>query len=385
MFVLPTHVGSIYRVVATLVGTALLLWSVGFYSTAEAANVTQFSDTLSDSAPGSLSDHTIVFTTPTGVTNGQTITIDFSDGPFVLGSVDETDVDVASTTGDFNVAADCSGTDEVSASFGAGPVLTLTFCAGDGGYLDPAGTTTIKIGSNATFGGDTGNADAQMTNPAVGSYVVSTVAGADNGDTRVAIVDNVTVTASVETTFDFTITGLATSTAVNGTSTTGSTSPQSIPFGVVTAWEVKTLAQRLNVVTNARNGFVVTVEQDQNLLSSTGADIDGFIDGGYDNTPVAWQDPANTILQENTYGHWGLTSEDDLNTNEFSTCVGGATGCWVAASTTPREIFEHNGPSDGTSSNIGSTTVGYQIEISPLQEAGDDYTTTLTYIATPTF
>jgi hypothetical protein len=31
------------------------------------------------------------------------------------------------------------------------------------------------------------------------------------------------------------------------------------------------------------------------------------------------------------------------------------------------------------------TEVGYKIEITPLQEAADDYTTTLTYIATPTF
>jgi hypothetical protein len=45
----------------------------------------------------------------------------------------------------------------------------------------------------------------------------------------------------------------------------------------------------------------------------------------------------------------------------------------------------HTGPSDGFTAGQGATRVGYQIEISALQEAGDDYSTTLRYIATPTF
>ncbi|NCO62191.1 hypothetical protein GW879_01920, partial [Candidatus Kaiserbacteria bacterium] len=121
---------------------------------------------------------------------------------------------------------------------------------------------------------------------------------ADTGRTRVAIVDTVLVTASVDTTFDFTVSGLATSTAVNGTSTTGLTTATTIPFGVLTSGAVKTMAQKLDVVTNARNGFVVTVEQDGNLQSSTGADVDGFIDGAYTDTPAVWAAPTNNIADE---------------------------------------------------------------------------------------
>jgi hypothetical protein len=140
------------------------------------------------------------------------------------------------------------------------------------------------------------------------------------------------------------------------------------------------MGQQLSVTTNSRNGFVVTVEQDQNLLSSNGADIDGFKDGAYTNTPTAWTSPTNVITNENTWGHWGLTSEDaDLNSDEFGSAL------FVAASSTPRQIFSHSGPADGTTANMGRTEVGYQIEITPLQEAGDDYNTILTYIATPTF
>lgn len=207
-----------------------------------------------------------------------------------------------------------------------------------------------------------------------------TAGAADTGRTRVAILDNVDVTAIVNTSLTFTVSGLATSTAVNGTSTTGSTTANAIPFGVLNAGTIYTMGQRLNVTTNARNGFVVTVAQDQNLLSANNADIDGFIDGAYTNTPAAWVAPTNNISNENTWGHWGLTSEDvDLNGDEFGSAL------FVAASTTPRQIFAHTGPSDGTTANIGETDIGYQIQITPLQEAADDYNTILTYVATPTF
>jgi hypothetical protein len=45
----------------------------------------------------------------------------------------------------------------------------------------------------------------------------------------------------------------------------------------------------------------------------------------------------------------------------------------------------HDGPADGTTDGVGDAYIGYQVQISPLQEAGDDYTTTLRYVITPTF
>lgn len=375
MFVLSnTH--ATYRVVAILVAVATVLFSLGLHIQVDAANVTDFKDTLSDSAPSAASNHEIEFVSPTGIPAGQSIVVTF---PTVPDAFDLEDI----TVSDIDLEED--GVDE---TLGAGvwtvstTSTSITFLSGTGAIAADA-TTTIKIGTNADAGTN------RIINPATSnvSYEITLQAGtADSGATRVAIVDTVEVTASVATDFVFTVTGLATSSAVNGTTTTGSTSPTLIGFGELTQWQPKTMAQRLNVRTNARNGFVVTVEQDQNLLSSTGADIDGYLNGGYTNTPGNWSQPGNTILLEDTYGHWGLTSTDDLNSSEFQGCVNAATeGCWVAASTTPRDIFEHNGPSDGTTDDVGSTTVGYQVEISPLQEAGDDYTTTLTYIATPTF
>lgn len=375
MFKLSTNVESLHRVVAMLVAIAVLAWSVGAYSNAQAANLAVISNTLSDSDVASLSNHTIQFTVPTsspGVIAGGTIVVTFPVGfNLSTSSVAFGDVDFTINGAQQTLAAVAAP--GVWGAAVSGQNLTIT---SNNGVVTAGQIVRILVGTNATGGTN------RVTNPGIGSYeFVVTAGAADTGRTRVAILDNVDVTAKVDTSFIFTVTGLATSTVVNGTSTTGSTTATSIPFGTLIAGQMKTLAQRLNVTTNARNGFVVTVEQDQNLLSSTGADIDGFRDGAYTNIPEAWgAAPTNSILNENTWGHWGLTSEDaDLNSDEFGSAL------FVAASTTPRQIFAHTGPSDGTTVDKGVTDIGYQIQITPLQEAGDDYTTTLTYIATPTF
>ncbi|MCA9358965.1 hypothetical protein KC926_02035 [Candidatus Kaiserbacteria bacterium] len=379
MFANPTSVGISQRVVATLVACAVVLFSIGVYTTAQAANLTDISDTLSDSDVSVVSDHTIAFTVPAGspgLLATETLTITFPAG-FNMGSVAFGDVDFSINAGDQTLAAAPSG-----ATWGAavaGQVLTITSGTG---VLSAGDVVEIQIGTNAAGGSN------QITNPTAGSYeIVVTAGAADTGRTRVAIIDNVLVTAIVNTSFDFTITGLATSTAVNGTSTTGSTSPTAIPFGVLTAGEIKSLAQRLNVSTNARNGFVVTVESDGDLQSSTGAIIDNFDDGSdVSDTGTVWNAPGNLIGDETTWGHWGLTSNDsDLNSlGGFYSGEFGANE-FVAASTSPRAVFHHDGPSDGTTANIGQSDVLYQVEITALQEAADDYSTTLTYIATPTF
>lgn len=374
---------TVLQAIAAVASLAIILWSLGFpvLRFAEAANVTSFSNTLSDSAPSVVSDHTIVFTTPTGVANGETITLDFSDGPFVVGSVDHTDIDVE-TTGDFSVAADCTGTDEVSAAFG-GTTLTLTLCAGDGAAIAANGTTTIEIGLNATADA---TGDAQLTNPAAGSYQIPLTAGsADTGETRVAIVDAVTVTATVDTIFTFTVNAVAGGTSVNTSDTTGGpTTPTTIPFGELEADTASTAAQNLEVSTNASNGFVVTVAADQQLQSANGADIDGFVDGNYTTTPTAWASPSASPTLENEWGHWGLSSDDATLTAGLSDLYSGGDS-FVSASTSPVEVFRHDGPTDGSVSGEGTANVIYKVEVTALQEAADDYTATLTYVATPVF
>lgn len=366
------------KTIAMVAGLSTVFWSIGlpYLQLAGAANITNVSDTLSDSDLGVSSNHTIVYEATSGVGNGATSTIVLPNS-FGTSAVDFSDIDITGgNQGAFTVAADCSAADEVSAAFSS-TTLTFVFCPGDGGLLDPGEEVTILIGTHASGGDD------QLVNPGtVGSYEITITSGpTDTGATRVAIIDDVTVTAAVDTIFTFTVDGVAPGQAVNGETTSGSSSATAIPFGNLTDGVASTTAQDLAVETNASNGFVVTVQLDGPLESSTGADIDGFVDGSYTDTPTAWSAPSGTLGSENTYGHWGMTSDDFVTgrASEF------AVSKFVSASTTPSIVMGHTGPADGTTAGVGAARVGYRVEITALQEAGDDYTATLTYVATPTF
>jgi len=347
---------------------------------AQAANVTTLTNNLSTSEPGVGSDHTIEFVTPTGVATGSAITVDFSDGPFVVGSVDFTDIDVQEGAADLTVAADCTtatGLPVVSAAFSS-EVLTITFCGDGTADLAPGASTTIQIGLNADGG------DAQLVNPAVNanSYVIPVTAGADSGETRVMILDQVTVSATVDTIFTFTVNAVASGVTIGSDTTGTTTTATSVAFGELSADNATSAAQRLEVSTNAANGFAVTVATDQQLTAGNGAVIDGYQDGSFATTPDVWLSPGGTPGQPNEAGHWGLTSDDTtLSGGDFFT--GGTE--FVSASTTPVEVFRHDSPVAGGGAGEGTANVLYKIEITALQEAADDYTATLTYVATPIF
>lgn len=381
MYAFENKMFPAYRAIAMLVAVALVLWAVGYNiapGQAEAANVTSFSDTLSDSAPNSPSNHTLIFTTPNGLLIGETIEYTFPAG-FNLQNLDFNDMDLRDDGADQTLAAAAgAGTWGVSTT-----TTTITLETPTDTGVGSSSIIALFIGTHASSGA---TGDTQILNPSATSSYEIDVAGTmtDSGHTRVAIVENVAVTAQVNTQFTFTVSGTTTGVTVNGspTTTASDTTPTSLPFGTLSAGTSVVLGQDLTVETNAVDGFVVTVYQDQNLQSSTGADIDGFVDGNYTDTPAAWISPSNSITNENTWGHWGLTSSDaDL--------VGQGTDFgsdeWVAASTTPRVVFAHDDPADAQTFGVGYAHVGYQVQITSLQEAGDDYSTTLTYVATPTF
>jgi hypothetical protein len=338
---------------------------MGAYSYAEAANLENVSDLMTDTSPGADSDHLITFNLVSDLTGAQTIVIDFDDtNGFDLSGV---------TTGDFSITAGTATFSE--AVDDVQDTITFTRTGGSASSTDPV-TVTIN-GSNKI----------NNPSPADGnqSYEIDISAGTDVGHTRAVILDTVLVTADVSTTFEFTVNGMAGGT-VNGETVTDDSSSTTIPFETLSAGVPKVIAQNLTVQTNALNGFVVTVEADGQLESQTGAVIDGFENGTYTDTPTDWTTgaPLNNIANPLTWGHWGITTADqdtdgmrdgdEFTANEF-----------IGVSTTPRAIFAHDGPADGSTASVGSTTVAYKVEITALQEAADDYTTTLTYIATPTF
>jgi hypothetical protein len=376
----------VLQAVAAIASFAVLLWSLGLPSIrfADASSLTDISDTLSDSAPSVGSNHTITFAIPadgTPLGSGDTITITFPDGvsDFDLSGVGIDDIDFASSS-DYAIVQGAAGADQWGV---ATSTFTVVFTAGAGVVIATGTALTVEIGNNATFGGQ---GVGQIVNPTAESYEINIATNeGDTGATRVLILETVEVTASVDTTFTFSVAGLGGGETVNGTTTTGTSTATTIPFGLMQAGvdNATTTAQRLTVSTNASQGYVVTIQVDDTLRSSTGADIDLFNNGTESDIPQAWVSPSATVGNDATYGHWGITSGDNDTTarggNEFTSDT------WIAASTTPRIVMGNDGPANGTVSGVGVTDVGFKIEISALQEAGDDYTAVLTYVATPTF
>lgn len=375
---------GILQAVAMTVGLALFLWSTGLptlFRTAEAASITNASDTLSSSAPSLASNHTIAFQTPSGMAAGQTIAITFP-AEFTIPALGVEDFDLTA-----------SGTEQtISSSNGSGvwgvstSSQTITFTSPSNVPQASSTAFSIEIGTNALSGG-TGN--TQITNPSATTSHAIDIAGTmpDLGQVRVAIVNQVVVSANVDTSLTFTVSGVNSSSTVNGSATTTSatTTSTALPFGTLGINRSKVLAHDLAVTTNASQGYTVTVVTTGALQSTTGATIDGFINGSNTNTPSAWQGPSALIADTSTYGHWGITSSDASIVPRTNAGNNFGSDQWVSPSTSPIAIMGHNGPADGIIAGSGTARIGFQAQISALQEAGDDYTTTLRYIATPVF
>ncbi|MCA9366650.1 hypothetical protein KC887_00090 [Candidatus Kaiserbacteria bacterium] len=366
---------SVLQAFAATLALAIIMWSLGLPSIrfADAAAVTNLSDTVSTSEPSVDADHTIVYNATNGVDAGETIVITFDNvsDAFDLSSLTGSDVTISGTGVTGSVGSGWTAT----VNAGSPDTVTLT-SQGAGGVVAAGATTTIVIGGTN-----------KVTNPGTpGSYPISITSGAtpvDTGETRVSIIDTVLVSATVDTVFTFAVAGVGGGVDVNGVDTTGgSTTPTTIPFGELSAGVASTAAQELSVSTNASNGFVVTAQVDGQLTSG-GADIDSFINGGDTSSPSAWTSPAGTLGSENTYGHWGMSSDDPTLTGALTDLYSGGVN-YVAASTSPIEVFRNNQPINGTLQGQGTTTVIYKVETMSLQEAGD-YQAVLTYIATPVF
>lgn len=370
------------QAVAFVLVVALFLWATGLpalFKSVEAASITSAEDVLSNSAPAEASVHTITFTLPNGMSVGQTFEIAF-DGAFDSTSTPVTAGEIAITVN--GGASSTATTTAAAGTWGITGIGTDTYTFETATDAGVASGSVLVI----TFGSETGN---MLINPhATTSYTIDIGGGAstmqDSGQVRVAIIDAVTVTADVDTSLTFSIEGVGSGATVNGspTTTVAATSPTLIPFGTLEIGSSRTLAQRLRVATNASGGYTVTMEMTGDLQSSaTGATIDGFADGSYTTTPASWSAPSGNINDTDTYGHWAITS-DDQNAGRVSEF---GSDQWVSPSTTPIIVMGHGDVADGLTDDVGSTTVGFQIGITALQEAGDDYSTTIRYVATPVF
>lgn len=378
---------KIFSIFSVLVMVALIV------PTVYAANLTSVKDTLSSSAPEAVANHGIEFTTPTGVAD---------DGSFKLVFATEFDFTPSGDfdADDFDVTIDAAEQTLVDAAPGAGEIqVDLSSIASNTVIFDmasdvslPAGAVvTVEIGTNATAGA---TGDSQITNPDTdGAYDVSITTHSDDdgtldedsnagsideGTATVYINELVTVTATVQSSLTFTIEGASTGGA-NCTYQTGTytpditTTPTTIAFGLLTADTPKKACQKLSVATNATNGYVTTVEQNNDLTSGGGDTIKDWV-GTYA-APSAW--PADPFAANPDHGYFGFHPSD----TDYSDFDSDLWAGFTSSTPTKYNVATASGPVSGTD---GENWVNYQIEVDDLQEAGV-YTNTLMYITTATF
>ena len=205
----------------------------------------------------------------------------------------------------------------------------------------------------------------------------------------VVIVDDVLMTAKVDSSLTFAVSGTSTDGIVGGIPCNNASTATNTPFGTLTVNATSTVCQTLNVTTNADDGYTVTVEQDDELTSDSLSNINSFNNSPNETgstTPEAWASPTNTLDVDHTYGHMGLHSDDSNLESAYALMDFDDGGTLFAGlnTTDPLQVMHHAGPSNGVAQNSGEVHLIYQVEVGSLQEAGD-YENTLTYICTPTF
>lgn len=337
-------------------------------------NIYNAKDTISDSDKGATNvTHTFEFTLSGTTTVGGVWRITFPDGASdfggIQGSLSHCSGLTASTTSDFVV--ECIAGAQVNAASSTKVVLTGT--TNPNPSSETATTYTINIERY----------DAEVR---LGGTLQERI------DLKVAILDDVLVTARVTSTLTFTVKGTTTAANINGDADCDvNTTTSTIPYGDISVDTNYTACQDLFVQTNASDGYIVTVEQSDELTNDGGDNINSFnnsLDDTGSTTPVAWANPKALLDQKHTYGHFGFTTNDqDLQSlgGSIYDYYGGGTALYAGFNgTDPAVIMHHDGPTLSTYLNTGRVSVAYRLRISALQEAGD-YETTLTYICTPTY
>lgn len=312
---------------------ALLLFY--FAPNVQAAALSNLSNTMSREGSAATSNHTIKFTTPSGIATGNTVTLTFPSSTFTM---------PASLTG-VTIADNGSADNAVtSASWNAGSgILTITASA----------SSTVLAGRQATIK----IPSTQITNPTVATpttYVI-TIGGTfgDTGKIAVVVVpnDQVSLTANIDPSITLSLS--ANTTAFN-TLSTGSVS-------------TSTPNITLTVGTNAYSGYTISV-QDQGNGSA----------GGLFNSAAGHNIVSNTALLVAGTEGYGIQATSANATIAAPYNVSGDNVGQLQI--TPQNLASFN---SSTSSNH-IITVSHLAAISASSKAGS-YSDTITYIATGNF
>lgn len=333
---------------------------------AHAASLTALSDTQSRVKINTASNHTLLFTTPTGAAeNTDTIIITLPSDYDATG-LDFGDVDLSygASTGYENEAtlAGSAGAGAWGAVFSGteNRILTLTYPSSGGTAITAGWKVAIEIGTNAT-GGNT-----QITNPSSATSYVISITGTfgDTGQIATAIVNDDQVVVS--TTIDPYLTFSLSQNTVTLTRSGGSLNPDSSNTGFNNG-----TANTLAAATNATSGYTITYYG--STLTNGGNTIDAMAtkttsSTGTEQFGINLKDNATPNTGAEPSGGSGAPASDYNTADQYR---------FIADTTT--SLASAGAPSAST-----TYTVSYIVNVAATTEAGA-YSTTITYICTGNF
>lgn len=272
-----------------------------------------------------------------------------------------------------------NGTNSVSAA--------LTFTIGGANKLINPAKSGSTEGAADTYSVTIQHLDKSLSYAVVDSTVI-----------KIAVVESVRVTATVDPSLTFTIAGASSGSSRCGTTTDVTTTATTVPYGSVSLAAFNDAAQQLSAVTNGAGGYAVTMISDDQLSI-----------GGDHTTEILNTDCDNETCTDTTSGEW--SSETDISGFGFSlqnvdaTTVpfqystnnqGDCTGTYCARMIPSTATAGESGTTDDSDtalqimskSTIPTTTediyVCYRLTVATTQTAGD-YEDNITYVATATF
>jgi len=386
-----------YGKITLVLGLILVL--IGMYlaiPTGRAGYTTKEKDILSDSRPSTLSNHEIQFVTPTGVdASTDTITVTFPTGwgmgTFALLNfdlaVDTTDpIDDCASFATEKTLAVAPGASPIWGIGQSGQVVTLTAPTdAASGEIAAGSCVQIEIGSNAIAGGA---GATQLTNHATPASYAIDIAGAfnDTGRVMVAVISGVTVSATVAESLSVTVNEVASATCPTTGGTKVTTTSTTVPFATVNTEAFYDGCQRVDVGTNAANGYGATVQKTQLLTCSSYTIADGSCDGGGSTcsttTAAGWATATNNgfgYCMADVAGNAATTADAAWGTNG----CGAGTQYFKLIGTlaaNAKTIMSSAGPVTGDQSYIG-----YRLTVDAAQTACTPYETVISYVVTPTY
>jgi len=317
--------------------------------------------TISDSRPSVTAGHTFTFTTATTGTIA-TIVIQYcttASGtctkPTALtttGAAQGSVTGVSAGTTTFTTDGTFTYTVTVPASIANGVAITMPYTA----ITNPSTADTSSY--------------VRITTNASGPTVIdsTTVAFA------VLTATSVAMTATVDSTFSFSVAAVNTAGTVNSATTNITTTANTVPFSTLSGVS-KIGALDTSVTTNSSLGYTITIASLANppMSDTLSNNIDSFT--GTNATPTVWSDPAGGTPNTNT-GFLGYTTED---TSLSGTAARFSSNKWAGLSTAAEEVAH-----SATGGAARIIRVGLQADVNSLQPFGA-YTGTVLLVATPTY